>query len=110
MKRISRRDRANQDIREAARYYQDHAGDATALRFADAVDAALLHIATFPGAGSPRYEFEFGLDGLRGWPLRGFPYLAFYVEGPDQIEVWRVLHAERDLTAELGDAGADSES
>ncbi len=36
-----------------------------------------FHIATFPGAGSPRYEFEFGLDGLRGWPLRGFPYLVF---------------------------------
>lgn len=63
-----------------------------------------------PARAPPRYEFEFGLDGLRGWPLRGFPYLAFYVEGPDQIEVWRVLHAERGLTAELGDAGADSES
>ena len=110
MKRLSRRSRANQDLRRAARFYQDQAGDSTAIRFADAVDAAIRDIATFPGAGSPRYEFEFGFEGLRSRLVRGFPYLVFYIERPDEIEVWRVLHAERDLLAELRDFEAENES
>ena len=103
MKRLSRRARANQDIREAAAYYQDHAGDATALRFADAVDTAIVQIATFPASGSPRYAFEFGFAGVRAHLIRGFPYIVFYSEGSDEIEVLRVIQAERDLVAELTD-------
>jgi toxin ParE1/3/4 len=39
--------------------------------------------------------------GLRSRRLIGFPYLAFYVERDDCIEVWRVLHAQRDIPAWL---------
>jgi len=29
--------------------------------------------------------------------VTGYPYLVFYVERPDHLEVWRVLHAQRDV-------------
>jgi len=38
-----------------------------------------------------------GLEGLRVWPLRRFPMLIFYQERPDTIDVWRILHAQRDI-------------
>jgi toxin ParE1/3/4 len=28
-----------------------------------------------------------------------FPYLIFYLVGADHVDVWRVLHAERDIAA-----------
>jgi toxin ParE1/3/4 len=31
------------------------------------------------------------------WPLRRFPHLVFYVVEADRIDVWRVLHGERDV-------------
>lgn len=107
MKRALRRVRATRDIRQAAAYYLDEAGEATALRFVDAVAAAIGHIATFPAAGSQRYAFEFGFEQLRFWQVRGFPYLVFYVEEPDAVVVWRVLHAERDLATAFDDPAAD---
>jgi toxin ParE1/3/4 len=47
--------------------------------------------------GSPRYAYELGLEGVRAWPLRRFPYLIFYIEKPDALDVWRVLHGQRDI-------------
>jgi toxin ParE1/3/4 len=29
--------------------------------------------------------------------LKAYPYLVFYVESDDHIDVWRVLHASRDI-------------
>jgi toxin ParE1/3/4 len=37
------------------------------------------------------------LPGLRSWPLTRFPHLVFYVERPEHIDVWRVLHGRRDI-------------
>jgi len=31
------------------------------------------------------------------WPLKCYPHLVFYVERADHIDVWRVLHGERDI-------------
>ena len=39
--------------------------------------------------------------GLRSWPLTRHPYLVFYLERPDHIDVWRVLHGQRDIPAWL---------
>jgi hypothetical protein len=33
------------------------------------------------------------------WPIRRFPYLIFYIEQPDALDVWRVLHGQRDIPA-----------
>ena len=45
------------------------------------------------------YAHELNLPGLRFWPLARYPHLVFYVERPQPIEVWRVLHGQRDIPA-----------
>jgi toxin ParE1/3/4 len=36
--------------------------------------------------------------------VQRYPYLVFYVERDDHIDVWRVLHGQRDIPAWLGKA------
>ena len=38
---------------------------------------------------------------MRSWVVRGSPYLVSYVEREADIDVWRVLHAARDIPAWL---------
>jgi toxin ParE1/3/4 len=61
-------------------------------------------LANLDASGSPRYAHQVGLADLRFWPLGRFPYLIFHVERVDHIDVWRVLHAQRDIPGWL-DAG-----
>ena len=35
--------------------------------------------------------------------LKRYPYLIFYLEQTDHIDVWRVLHAKTDIQAWLQD-------
>ena len=58
-----------------------------------------------PITGSPRYAHELNLPGLRSWPCKRYPYLVFYVELADSIDVWRVLHTRRDTPRWLHDGG-----
>lgn len=95
---------ANDDIDRAIDHYRAEGGADLALRFIDALERGYAHIARHPQSGSPRYAQELALPGLRCWPLKRFPYLLFYVEQPDRIDVWRALHAERDLPADLQNA------
>jgi toxin ParE1/3/4 len=44
------------------------------------------------------------LPGLRFWACTRNPQLVFYVERADDIEVWRVLHASRDIPHWLRDS------
>jgi toxin ParE1/3/4 len=48
-------------------------------------------------SGSLRYAYELNLPGLRVWQLREFPWLVFYLEAAEHIDVWRVLHGKRDI-------------
>lgn len=80
-------------------YYVGEAGADVALGFIDALQTTYRSIANHPAAGSPRYANELGLPGLRSRILRRYPYLVFYVERDDHIDVWRVLHALRDIPA-----------
>ncbi|MEQ9575748.1 MAG: type II toxin-antitoxin system RelE/ParE family toxin, partial [Rhodospirillales bacterium] len=75
----------------------------TAVEFARALKRAFIHIALLPASGSSRWAHVLGLRGLRTWPLTGFPYLVFFTEGVDQIDVWRVLHQERDIPKWMGE-------
>ena len=88
---------AERDIEQAARHYLKEGGLDLSLRFIDALEAAFGHLGARPATGSPRYATEVELPGLRVWPLKRFPYLVFYVERSDHVDVWRVLHAERDI-------------
>ena len=88
---------ARRDIEEAIDYYALEAGEAVALRFIDAVQAAYRVIAMRPATGSLRYAHELDLPGLRSRKLARFPYLIFYLDRGDHIDVWRVLHPRRDI-------------
>jgi toxin ParE1/3/4 len=91
------RDRALRDTDEAIDCYLEEAGANATLAFIDALEQAYRQISAHPASGSPRYAHELDLPGLRSWPLRRFPYLLLYVEREDHIDVWRVLHGERDV-------------
>lgn len=88
-------------MREATTYYARTAGAAVATGFVRALQAALTAVAEQPGAGSPRIGLMVNRPGIRGWPLARFPYLIFYREPEDRIEVLRVLHGRRDVASLL---------
>ena len=93
------REQANRDVDEAVTYYLAEANEAVALGFIDALEKSYGHIARHPATGSPHYAHELNLPSLRTWPLTRYPYLVFYVERPDYIDVWRVLHNQHDIPA-----------
>ena len=89
------------DIEAAVAHYRDQAGPKTALDFVDALEAAIDHLRRHPRIGSLRFAFELEIPGLRSWSLQRFPYIVFYVPDDDRIDIWRVLHARRDIPAYL---------
>lgn len=100
-KRIIPRERAGRDIDAAIDHYLSKAGKTAAFGFIDALEQAFQHIARHPASTSPRYAHELDLPRLRSWPLKRYPYLVFFVERDGHIDVWRVLHGERDIPASL---------
>jgi toxin ParE1/3/4 len=98
-KPVRPRESARRDVEAAVDYYVGEAGADVALGFIDALQTAYRSIADHPAAGSPRYANQLGLPRLRSRILRRYPYLVFYVERDDHIDVWRVLHALRDIPA-----------
>lgn len=107
MKRIVPRVAAEKDIEEAADYYTDEAGEEVARDLIDALREAYRAIGDHPGTGSPRYAHILGLPGLRTRKLTRFPFLVFYIEHPDHIDVWRILHVRRDIPSWLEEPEAD---
>ena len=102
-KPILRRQAAGQDIADALTHYLGEAGEAKALGLIDALAAALDQIGDNPKAGSNRYAHALQIEGLKGWPLKRYPYLVFYMEYEAQIEIWRVLHGQSDIPAWLAE-------
>jgi toxin ParE1/3/4 len=103
-KPLQRRARADADVQSAIDHYLAEVPE-VAAGFVDALEAAYQHIQRAPATGSPRYAHELNLPGLRFWSCSRYPYLVFYMELADRIEVWRVLHAKRDIPASIGDEG-----
>jgi toxin ParE1/3/4 len=92
---------AQQDLEAAIDYYAEAAGSEIALHFIEALGQAYGLLSSHPEAGSPRYAFELNLPGLRSLSLTRFPYLLFYIERDAQIEIWRILHVQRDIPAQM---------
>ncbi len=103
MKPVVARPAARRDIERAIGYYLDEGALDAADRLVDELHGAFEHLARHPGTGSPRYGKLLGLPGLRGWRLNDFPYLIFYIERPERVDVIRVLHGARDIAATLLD-------
>ncbi|MBG9386667.1 type II toxin-antitoxin system RelE/ParE family toxin [Caenimonas aquaedulcis] len=104
-KAVVRRSQAQKDIQRAADHYFAEGGTALEVRFIDAMQAAIRKISAHPGIGSPRHSQTLSVPGLRAWRLTRFPYLVFYVEREDAIDVWRVLHEQRDIPARFASGG-----
>ncbi len=92
---------ALEDVEQALDHlFSEGAADA-ALSLVDALEVAQQQIAREPGIGSTRHAHELGIPGLRSWALRTHPYLLFYVQRDNHLDVWRVLHQRRDMAAWL---------
>lgn len=104
VKRLLLRTRAGEDVLEALDHYLEVSTQA-AGGFIDAIEKAYAHVRRDPATGSTRYGHELNLPGLRFWPCARYPYLVFYVELDDRIEVWRVLHVRRDIPRWLQEEG-----
>jgi toxin ParE1/3/4 len=101
VKPVVLRDLARQDVDEAIDNYLLDGAAQAALNFVDALEKAYRHIARYPASGSPRYAHELDISELRGWPIQRSPFIIFYVEQSDHVDVWRVLHGRRDIPAWL---------
>jgi toxin ParE1/3/4 len=97
IRKVIPRERAELDIDDAVDFYLGEGGADLALRFIDELETALQHLASHPDSGSPRYSTELDIPHLRHWPMHRFPYLIFYALTSDNVYVWRVLHARRDI-------------
>jgi len=97
------REQARKDVEAATDYYAVHAGEDVALGFIDELERAFRLIRGRPAIGSPLYSHELGLPGLRHRRLKRFPYLIFYIERDDHVDVWRVLHAQRDIPVRMNE-------
>ncbi len=95
------RERADRDVDESIDYYLSENASEAALGFIDALEQAYSHIGRHPDTGSSRYAGELNLPGLRFWPLKKYPHPVFYLEQSDHIDVWRVLHGQRDIPASM---------
>ena len=95
------REVARRDIRAAVDHYAREAGPDIALAFIDALQLAYQAIAAHPALGSPRYASELALPGLRSLATKGFPYLVFYIDREDHIDIWRVLRGRRDIPSRM---------
>lgn len=101
------RDIATADLESAVDYYLREAGSDIALRFVDAVERTAQRAGTSPQVGSLRFAYELGLPGLRALQVAHHPYLMFYVERDELVDVWRLLHSSRDVPATLQDPADD---
>ena len=99
------RELASKDVAEAIDFYIGEQAWHAAEGFVLALERACLHLSRNPGTGSSRYAHEMPLPGLRFWPLTNYPQLVFYVEREDHVDIWRVLHGQRDIAAWLQDSG-----
>ncbi|AXQ28336.1 type II toxin-antitoxin system RelE/ParE family toxin [Solimonas sp. K1W22B-7] len=97
------RELANRDVENAIDHYLSEGAAEAALGFIAELERAYSHLERHPATGSSRYAFEMDLPGLRSWPLRRYPFLVFYREQDDHLDVWRVLDARADIPAWLQD-------
>ncbi len=95
------RERANRDVDEAVDCHQRSVGEAIALSFIDELERTYGHLAQHPSSGTLRFAYELGLPGLRAWPMKKHPFVIFYVERADHIDIWRVQHGARDIPDSL---------
>jgi toxin ParE1/3/4 len=102
---IIRHPAARRDVDAIAAFIAEDNPEA-AFRFLEAIEKSYQTLAEMPEMGAPRPFGGSALAGLRMFPVRDFPtYLVFYRPTEDGIEIVRVLHGARDLSAILDEEG-----
>ncbi|MBA5639319.1 type II toxin-antitoxin system RelE/ParE family toxin [Duganella sp. LX20W] len=91
---------ARRDVLEITDYYNE-ISTGLAERFVTELEFTLQGLCGQPGMGSPRYAHFLADHSLRVWQLDHFPLLIFYRIDGDLVDVLRVLHERRDLSADL---------
>ena len=61
----------------------------------------MQRIERYPAAGALRYAELLNVEGLRCSAIERFPYLVFYFERADFLNILRVLHQHRDIPGVL---------
>ena len=90
------RPQADSEIDEVISYYSRENAK-LADDFLSEIQRAFRQVANMPGLGSLRFAHELGMDGLRAYSLEDFPYLLFYFEREDHLDLVRMLHTHRDI-------------
>lgn len=98
---------AVRDVEDAIGYYLKEDARQAALAFVDALEDAYALIGQHPAIGASRYATELDIPELRSWALPRHPYVIFYIDRDDHIDVLRVLHGRRDIPALLEDPGPE---
>jgi len=102
-KPIVPRQLAVQDVDDIIDYYLKEGSPDAASGFIDALEKAYDHIGRYPESGSSRLGAELTLPGLRFWSLKKYPHVVFYLERKDHVDVWRVLHSQRNIPESMRD-------
>ncbi len=92
---------ATEDVADAVAYYRTEADPTIAAELVDALEASIKHLCRHPLTGSLRFAYELEIPDLRSWPIQRFPYVIFYVADDNRLNVWRILHARRDIPVHL---------
>jgi toxin ParE1/3/4 len=104
-----RRPSAKSDLEYYATFLARESGIDLANRFLASAERTIDKLASIPGMGA-RFELDNpALDGLRYFPIDGFPnHLLFYLwPSADEIVIVRIIHGARNLKRQLnrGDDG-----
>jgi len=78
-----------EDLREAAEFYRERAGNALALALLEDFERAAAQLLEHPGLG-PIWR-----NGKRRWSLTRFPYGLIYTVAGDEIRILASAHHSR---------------
>lgn len=93
---------ARADTLACFEYLREHSGLAQAWHFLDCLADSFDRIQQMPFIGVQRQFRQKRLRTLRQWPVKEFAdYLIFYKVTNNRIDINRILHGRRDLTAVL---------
>lgn len=89
---------ARLDILNQVGYFGDIERPDLSSRFVEAVKSSIEHITALPLSGSPRYFDHAELEGIRVFPVKGFPdFRIYYIFSDVNLAILRILHGRRDI-------------
>ena len=97
IQRVNRREQVERDIWQATAYCRSEGGARLETAFVEALAEVSELLYGHPESGSLRYAAIMDFADLRCWSMRRFPYMIFYTARGTVLDVWRILHVQRDV-------------